>query len=94
MLYVEIPQAPETIEATQVFKLSDHEAIVPLTANYDDYIPVKNGAFALIQIGFYDINFVMPGDYIIDDSYDEDYPYSVMRKKDFEKLYKKVEVDK
>ena len=87
MLYIEIPK---TIEATQVFKLSDHKAITPLTAKYDDYIPVRNGAFALLQTGYYDINFVMPGDYIIFEDCDPDYPYMVMRKKYFELSYEKV----
>lgn len=86
MIYIEIPKV---IEATQVFKLSDHKAIAPLTAKYEAYIPVQNGAFALLQTGYYDINFVMPGDYIIKEDCDEDYPYTVMRKKYFELRYKK-----
>lgn len=90
MLYIEVPKV---IEATQVFKLSDHKAIVPLTVKYDAYIPVQNGAFALLQTGHYDINFVMPGDYIIAENHDEDYPYSVMRKKYFELSYKKHSIN-
>jgi len=88
MLYIEIPK---TVEATQVFKLEDHKAIVALTAKYDAYIPVMNGAFALLQTGYYDINFVMPGDYIIEDNCDPDYPYTISRKKYFELGYKKVD---
>ena len=84
MLYTEIPR---TIEATQVFKLSDHKALAPLTAKYKNFIPVKNGAFALLQTGFYEVNFVMPGDYIIFENCDEDYPDIVMRKKYFDLRY-------
>ena len=69
MIYIEVPKI---IEATQVFKLSDHKALASLTSKYDAYIPVQNGAFALLQTGYYDINFVMPGDYIITENYDED----------------------
>ena len=78
MRYIEIPKV---IEATQVFNLSDHKALTPLTAKYDAYIPVQNGAFALLQTGEHDINFVMPGDYIITGDYDEN---RLMRKKYFE----------
>jgi len=88
MYYIEIPKI---IEATQVFKLSDHKLIVPITTKYENFTPVKNGAFALLQAGFYEIDFVMPGDYIIEENYDEDYPCVVMRKKDFEIRYKEYE---